>query len=186
MTRVVFVKSNSVFKVSPYLFRFEYGESIVSQVIFYRTTNCIHTSFDSERVVVVSRVWVWVGAYHVVSAARLTVVVLWEGVGVVRFRPVPLGREHDAWVGVSLKLGNLGFPVLYRNMKEVLNKSTFRITFLLINKVIQHSDRLKFSIEKYSIGVTLKKTTKFETPQKHQSAFISRELNNILNHKITP
>lgn len=129
MTRVVFVKSNSVFKVWPYLCRFEYGESIASLVISYRTANCIYTSFDSERVVVVSRVWVWVGAYHVVGAARLTVVVLWEGVGVVRFRPVPLVREHDAWVGVSLKLGNLGFPVLYKNMTEVLNKGTFRIIF---------------------------------------------------------
>lgn len=122
MTHVVFVKSNSVFKVSPYLYRFQYGESLASIVIFYRTINCIHTSFYSERVVVVSRVRVWVGAYHVVGAARLTVVVLWEGVGVVRFRPVPLGRvvrEHDTWVGVSFKLGNLGFPVLYKNMTEV-------------------------------------------------------------------
>lgn len=141
MMRVVFVKSSSVFKVWPYLCRFEYGESIPSLVIFYRTTNSIHTSFDSERVVVVSGVWVWVGAYHVVGAARLTVVVLWEGVGVVRFRPVPLGqvvREHDAWVGVSLKLGNLGFPVLYKNMTEVLNKGTFWISFPLINKAIQN------------------------------------------------
>lgn len=137
MTGVVFVKSSSVFKVWPYLCRFEYGESIPSLVIFYRTTNCIHTSFDSERVVVVNRVRVWVGAYHVVGAARLTVVVLWEGVGVVRFRPVPLGREHDTWVGVSFKLGNLGFPVLYKNMIEVLNKGTYRICFPLIIKAIQ-------------------------------------------------
>lgn len=175
MTRVAFVKSNCVFNVWPYLCRFEFGESIASLVIFYRTTNCIHTSFDSERVVVVSQVWVWVGAYHVVGAARLTVVVLWEGVGVVRFRPVPLGRvvrEHDTWVGVSLKLGNLGFPVLYKNMTEVLNKSTFQITFPLINKAIQHSDRLKFSIDKYSIGIILK-TTKLETSQKHQSDFFT-------------
>lgn len=41
-----------------------------------------------------------------------------------------------------------------------------------------------FSIDKYSSGVSLK-TTKLETPQKHQSEFVSRELNNILKHKIT-